>query len=529
MFPLHVVFRRIAVSCFALLVSLMLIGQAVQYNVADIIPAANKSVLITEQVQQLIDDCYVRGGGTLYFPAGEYLVGTLQLKDNIFLELGPGATLYGSTRMEDYPIQDFQVLIYAKGAGNFGITGKGTINGQGDSFWRGKEHPIVRPERLILFEDCHNIRMQDFILDNSPNWNLEIRRCEKVWIDGISIFSERKAPNTDGIDPVSSKDVFISNCYIDVGDDCICPKSRGNIPTENLVVTNCILISDDSAIKLGTRSEAPIRNLVFSNIVIRNTEYGIAFFAKDGGTFENIRFSNIHIETTHNMEEDATKPMGTYPIFIDIERRNPDGPLSYVRNIFFSDITIDSPDGHCLFLGQLDGPLEGIHLNNIHYTLQRRSPFEGAQKPRGVRSLKNKAPNDFAHISAHFAFAYVDGLTIKGLTIDDKSKESTYERHMLWANNVHNVKVREFSNRAVYPNMLLPQFHFRESTNIEIRDCSPAFSESPFLLLEGQTTKDVLLMNNDFRKVGQFTEFADGFSGEELLEVNNVSKSPEAE
>jgi hypothetical protein len=498
-------------------------SQEKYYNVNDYISETGKTTTITEQLQSLIDDCSTSGGGTIYFPPGEYLTGTIIIKDNTYLEIGAGATLYGSTNMQDYYNDGLKSLIYANGSENCGISGHGTINGQGDFFWRGKEHPYTRPDRFVLFENCKNVKISDITLINSPNWNVDIRFCENVWIDRVTILSERKAPNTDGIDPVSSKNVFISNCYIEVGDDAICPKTRGDRPLENLVVTNCILISDDSAIKFGTRSDSDMRNMVFSNIVIRNTEYGIAFYAKDGGIVENIRFENIHIETTHNMVADVTKPMGTYPIFMDLETRSRNPKLGAIRNIFFSDITIDSPEGHCLFLGQPDSKLENINLHNIHYTLHRRGTFEGNTKPRGVRSLTEKAENDYSDVYSHFTFAFIDGLQINGLFISDLDESKEFERSMLWGHDIHNVKISNFSNNLTMPNREFAQFHFRKSSSIEITSCSPVATESPLFYFEG-ASKNILIHNNDFRAIEKLTAFDQEFNKAELQMVNNVMK-----
>ena len=80
---------------------------------------------------------------------------------------------------------------------------------------------------------------------NSPNWNLELLNCDWAWIDGVSMISDLNSPNSDGIDPTSSSHVYISNCYFELGDDAICPKSRGTKPTEYVVVENCIIKSKD--------------------------------------------------------------------------------------------------------------------------------------------------------------------------------------------------------------------------------------------------------------------------------------------
>ena len=70
-------------------------------------------VLDTGAIQKAIDACSGGGGGVVWFPAGNYLSGTIVLKSNITLHLSPGATLWGSKRIEEYNPYH---LIYAKDA-----------------------------------------------------------------------------------------------------------------------------------------------------------------------------------------------------------------------------------------------------------------------------------------------------------------------------------------------------------------------------------------------------------------------------
>ena len=58
-------------------------------------------------IQRAIDACAERGGGTVYVPRGEYLIGTIELKSNIRLYLGAGATLLGSPDRADYRLNAF--------------------------------------------------------------------------------------------------------------------------------------------------------------------------------------------------------------------------------------------------------------------------------------------------------------------------------------------------------------------------------------------------------------------------------------
>jgi len=81
-----------------LLITTEVYPQKSYYNINDYISETGKSKLITVQLQELIDKCSLNGGGYIQFPAGEYLTGTIVLKDNTYLDLSPGATLYGSKR-----------------------------------------------------------------------------------------------------------------------------------------------------------------------------------------------------------------------------------------------------------------------------------------------------------------------------------------------------------------------------------------------------------------------------------------------
>ncbi|MBU2491699.1 MAG: hypothetical protein KJ571_03670 [Bacteroidetes bacterium] len=514
---------KIFLTLFTLIISTSYSQNSI-YNVKELISETGKTVLITEQLQEIIDKCSEEGGGYIYFSAGEYLTGSIILKDNTYLQLSPGATLFGSTDINDYTEEGGKSLIYAKGARNFGIIGEGTINGNGDFFWRDKERPYNRPDRFILFVDSKNIKINNISMLNSPNWNLELLECEYVWIDGVSMISDMKSPNSDGIDPTSSSHIYITNCYFELGDDAICPKSRGTKPTEYIVVENCVIKSDDSAIKFGTRSEAPMRHMVFNNIIIKDTQYGIAFFAKDGGTFEDIRFSNIIVESTNNETLKDDRPSGSYPIFLDIERRKPSGPISYINDIYFSDITINSKDGHCLFLGQPDEKIKNLYISNINFNLETHRTFEGSKKPRGVRSLINRADNDFSHIPSNFTFAYIDNLVIRDLTISDYDKSESFERHMIWGYDVNNVKIQGFSNKLQTPNKKLAQLHFKDATNIGIYSSQPIGTKSPFLYLEGRLTSDITLMNNNFFNVNNIVGFDSDFNKAELKEFNNFKK-----
>src|SRR5664280_851158 len=101
-------------------------------NIIDLGAKPDSVTLCTDLIQKAIDDCSGSGGGTVTVPTGVFLTGTIFLKNNVILYLENGAVLLGSTKIEDYKPGG---IIRALKAQNIGITGYGSIDGQGHVFW----------------------------------------------------------------------------------------------------------------------------------------------------------------------------------------------------------------------------------------------------------------------------------------------------------------------------------------------------------------------------------------------------------
>jgi polygalacturonase len=110
--------------------------------------------LNTKQLQNAIDACYNSGGGKVYFPEGNYLTGTIVIKDQVILHLKKGARILGSTDIEDYRNLDpfteglgidvGWALVVAVDAKNIGVEGEGAIDGQGSAL---KARQILTDQR----------------------------------------------------------------------------------------------------------------------------------------------------------------------------------------------------------------------------------------------------------------------------------------------------------------------------------------------------------------------------------------------
>ncbi|WP_238653646.1 glycoside hydrolase family 28 protein [Paenibacillus piscarius] len=287
------------------------------YNIVDYGAQRDSGVPATQAITDAIAAADRDGGGTVYVPAGTFLTGAVRLRSNIELHLSPGAVLSFSTDPADYPPVESRwegvkrevhtPCIYGAGLNNVSVTGSGTLDGNGAPWWekhrhRREELAYPRP-RLIAFDDCSRVTLRDLTLLNSPSWTVNPVNCSNVLIDNLSILNPADSPNTDGINPESSRDVRISNCHIDVGDDCIAIKAgtedtRERIPCENITITNCVMVHGHGAVVLGSEMSGDIRNVTISNCVFKQTDRGIRMKSRRGrgGIIEDIRVSNIVME-----------------------------------------------------------------------------------------------------------------------------------------------------------------------------------------------------------------------------------------
>lgn len=285
------------------------------------------ATLTTAAIQAALDAAANAGGGTVYVGAGRYVIGTIHLRSHVTLELDPGATLLGSENPDDYPLLrskwegegvrlNHAALIYGEGLENVTVTGRGTIDGRGHKWWARQRAAAESGDdaarstdtrRPFLFRliDSRNLLIEGVKFTNSAMWTVTPLACENVTIRNINVFNPPDSPNTDGINPESCRNVRISDCHVDVGDDCITIKSgkeddgrRIHTPCENITITNCTLVHGHGGVVIGSEMSGSVRNVTISNCVFYGTDRGIRLKARRGrgGVVENLRVSNIIME-----------------------------------------------------------------------------------------------------------------------------------------------------------------------------------------------------------------------------------------
>lgn len=402
------------------------------FNVRDFSASGEKKTMAKEAIQRAIDRCAASGGGKVYFPAGEYLSGPLMLKSNVNLYLESGATLLASRNVDDYPAdpnykadQQSQapfkaVFIRAENLENIAITGLGTIDGQAEQVWqplaeidqfiareteiaRGAGIPMERayqkdPKvRLVYLMFCSNVTIQGVTIKNSPDWNLHLGRCHDVKIDGITIRSSLTyGVNSDGIDIDACKNVLVSGCIIETGDDAICLKTNkinGTIEScENVIVDRCICTSSSTALKLGTESHGDFKNILFSNCVIPNSNRGLSIVVRDGAKVSNVKFTNIVL---HCSRKHFNWWGNGDPIWLVVLKRNADSPVGKIQDVVFENITA-SGEGTSKVEEFEGSPLENIQFRNVKIEMNPESlPDKRATHGFMAHDVDNLSMTDF--------------------------------------------------------------------------------------------------------------------------------------
>ncbi len=329
---------------------------AQDFDIQDYGAVGDGVTMNTVAIQQAIDAAHDAGGGRVVVPKGRFLSGTILLKSNVELHLEKKATLLGSTDPGDYlKLNRWMGLVMADGETNIGISGKGTLDGQGaalalhvDSlFYDGhidssqyelkNRRPIapLRPQ-IIEFVDCKEVRVTDVTIRNAASWVQSYDLCVGLVIDGITVDSDAYW-NNDGIDVTDSKNVRIVNCDINASDDGICLKSyridRVNL-CDSVYIGHCRVRSSASAVKFGTASYNGFRNVVVEDIKVYDTfRSAIALEVVDGGLLENVVVDGIKAKNTGNA------------IFIRLGEKNRKYPVGTLRNVVIRNVEVDVPAG----------------------------------------------------------------------------------------------------------------------------------------------------------------------------------------
>lgn len=386
----------------------------------------------TRALQDAIDRAAAEGGGRVSVAPGVHETGALRLRSRVELHLEAGAVLRFVADPALYPPVEARwegasttihsPCIYAKDAVDIAITGRGEIDGGGAWWWAAfRAGTLAHPRpTLIGLHGCSRIEIAGVTLRDSPAWTVHPLLSDDVRITGIRIINPPDSPNTDGIDPESCRNVRISDCHIDVGDDCIAIKagSEGSperVPCENIAITNCTMIHGHGGVVIGSEMSGGVRGVVISNCVFQGTDRGIRIKSRRGrgGTVADVRVSNIVMDRV--MCPLVINPFyfcgpdGKLPIVSDRSPQPVDGGTPRFRGIHLSHITATNVQSCAAFISGLpEAPLDDVSLDHVSISFA----------PDAVPAVPAMADGVPAMAAAGIQAQFITGLRISGLRLD---------------------------------------------------------------------------------------------------------------
>lgn len=338
------------------------------FNIQSYGAIANGITLNTKPIEDAIEVCSKNGGGTVLIPAGLWLTGPIVLKSNVNLHLSSGAVLQFSGNANDFPLVKTnwegvdairaQSPLYALGAENIAITGKGIIDGAGQAWRPVKKSKMTPPEwnalvksggflnekqdtwypteralkgslakrpgviaegydlqkaeeikeflrpNMLNFVNCTRVLLEGVTFQNSPAWCLHPLLTKHLTLRNITVRNPWNAQNGDGVDIESCRYVLIENCSFDVGDDAICIKSgrdeegrKRGVPTEDVIVRNSTVYHGHGGFVVGSEMSGGARNLFVFDCNFLGTDIGLRFKTTRGrgGVVEKIYIQNIQM------------------------------------------------------------------------------------------------------------------------------------------------------------------------------------------------------------------------------------------
>ncbi|KAI4383575.1 hypothetical protein MLD38_009395 [Melastoma candidum] len=182
------------------------------------------------------------------------------------------------------------------------IQGSGSLDGRGAAWWREwfcfetrdiLQDCLRKPTALDIGKSS-NVLLRDLRFKNSPQMHIAIKHSTYVFVTNVTVHTPGYIPNTDGIHIQNSEHVYVSDCDIRTGDDCISiGDGTSDIYVEGIHCGPGHGISIGSLGKDGSEDHA--ENIHVRNVHFRGTTNGVRINTWQGGRgyVKNIIFEDI--------------------------------------------------------------------------------------------------------------------------------------------------------------------------------------------------------------------------------------------
>ncbi len=488
------------------LIASSLSGQEIYYNILDYGAKGDGKTNNNKAINAAIDDAAKNGGGTVYFPAGDFLSYTIRMKSKITLYLDNGAVLIGDKEVNgvgyDLPeeatwyskFQDFghsfwkNSLIYGDSLHDIAIIGQGMIWGKG-LYTHDKPDIIGSGNKAIGLKNCYNVTIRDISILHGGHFCILATGVDNLTIDNVRADADRDAFDID-----CCKNVSISNCVINSPtDDGLCLKSSFALGyarvTENVTITNCQVYGYDHGslmdgtfktefideapnvnhcitgrLKLGTESNGGFKNITISNCVFERSR-GIAIETADGGLIEDVLIDNI------TMRDVTDTP---FFIRLNARMRGPEGtPVGTCKRITISNLNIydvggrpKSPElGAGMVMGIPGYYIEDLTLSNIRIYFRGGGSKEAINKEVPLNIDTYPDPYRWHSMPAYgMYFRYVKGLRVNDVVLRYINSD---ERPAFILDDVHDAS---FYHIDAQKGDDTPQFILKNVSNISFHE-----------------------------------------------------------
>ncbi|TYJ17045.1 hypothetical protein E1A91_A09G024500v1 [Gossypium mustelinum] len=209
------------------------------------------------------------------------------------------------------------------------IQGSGTINGQGDNWWK---LSCKDNQKGFMIGHSKNVDIKGLTFEDSPKMHIAFEDSTSIHATQLTIKAPGNSPNTDGIHIQRSTNVSIHNTTIQTGDDCI---SIGD-DSKYINITN-IEGSPGHGISIGSLGimgkTEEVEFLHVRNVSFHGTTNGVRIKTWQGGHghARNIRFEDI---TSHA----STRPIVTDQYYCPHKQCKNQTSAVKINNIAYENI-----------------------------------------------------------------------------------------------------------------------------------------------------------------------------------------------